>query len=80
VLDGDEPCRVRAAATSAAEMRVFGITTAPRARRPAADLACNLGDGANVGQRVQRHGDVEVIFQLAYEFQDLKRVETEVGE
>jgi hypothetical protein len=33
-----------------------------------------------VGQRVQRHGDVEVIFQLAYEFQDLKRVETEVGE
>jgi hypothetical protein len=33
-----------------------------------------------VGQRVQRHGDVELIFQLADEFQDLERVETEVGE
>ena len=44
------------------------------------DLAGNLGDGANVGQRVQRNGDVEVIFQLADEFQDLERVETEVGE
>ena len=44
------------------------------------DLAGNLGDGANVGQRVQRHGDVEVILQLAYELQNLKRVETEVGE
>jgi len=44
------------------------------------DLAGNLGHGANVGQRVQRHGDVEVIFQLAYELQDLKRIETEVGE
>jgi hypothetical protein len=44
------------------------------------DLAGNLGDGADVGQRVQRNGDVEVIFQLADELQDLERVETEVGE
>ena len=55
-------------------------STAPRTRRPAAGPRRNLGDGANVGQRVQRHGDVEVIFQLAYELQDLKRIETEVGE
>jgi hypothetical protein len=33
-----------------------------------------------VGQRVQRNGDVELIFQLAYQFQDLERVETEVCE
>jgi len=33
-----------------------------------------------VGERVERHGDVEVILQLADEFQYLERVETEVGQ
>ena len=57
---------------------LFGITTrASGSADQPPDLGDNLGDGADVGQRVQRHGDVEVIFQLADEFQHLQRVETE---
>ena len=33
-----------------------------------------------MGQVVQRHGDVEVLLQLAYQFKHLERVEAEIAE
>ena len=33
-----------------------------------------------MGQGVERHGDAEVIFELSNQFQDLQRIEAEVGE
>ena len=41
---------------------------------------CDVAHGADMGQGVQRHGDVEMILQLADEFQYLQRVEAEVGQ
>jgi hypothetical protein len=35
--------------------------------------------GADVSQRVQRHGNVEVVFQLSHQFQHLQRVEAQIG-
>jgi hypothetical protein len=36
--------------------------------------------GADMGQGVQRHGDIEMVFQLSHQFKHLQRVEAEVGE
>ena len=44
----------------------------------AAHLGHDLSDRANVGQIVQRHGNLEVIFQFAHQFKHLERVEPQV--
>ena len=57
VLDGDDAVRCPAAATSAAETVCFGITTAPRARRPAAGprlqsrRRCECGSTSSTARR-----------------------------
>jgi len=40
----------------------------------------HLRDGANVIQIVQRHGNLEVVFQFTHQFKNLQRIETQVGE
>ena len=46
----------------------------------AAHLGHDLRDRPDVGQVVQRHGNVEMIFQFAHEFENLERVESQVGQ
>jgi choline kinase len=46
----------------------------------ARDLCRNLGHGSDVRQRVERDSDVEMVFELADEFEHLQRVEAEIGE
>jgi hypothetical protein len=45
----------------------------------ASDFGDDLTDGADVRQSIQGHGNVEVIFELANELEDLERVESEIG-
>jgi hypothetical protein len=40
----------------------------------------DVAHGADVGQGVQRHGNIEMVFQLSHQFKYLQRVEAEVGQ
>ena len=68
------------AAARALRQIVASVTSwRPAAGQPA-DFGGDLTDGADVSQVVQRHGDVEVIFELADELEDLQRVEAQIGQ
>ena len=41
-------------------------------------LGGNITHRADMSQGIQRHRDVEVVFQLSHQFQHLQRVEAEV--
>ena len=46
----------------------------------ASDFGDDLTDGADVRQSIQGHGNVEMIFELTDELEDLQRIESEIGE
>ena len=50
-----------------------------RAVDESGDLRDDLGDGARGGDIVQRDGDVEAIFELSDDFENLQGVEAEIG-
>ena len=44
-----------------------------------ADFAYDLADGANVIQIVERHRNLEVVFQFSHQFKNLERIEPQIG-
>ena len=46
----------------------------------ASDFGGDLADGTDLRQSIQGHGNVEMIFELPDELEDLERIEPEIGE